>query len=43
MFKDRIEAGNQLSEKLLHYKNKDVVVLAIPRGGSPQGAIVETA
>ncbi|MFO7721515.1 MAG: phosphoribosyltransferase family protein [Gillisia sp.] len=43
MFRDRIEAGNQLAEKLLHYKNKDVVVLAIPRGGLPLGAIVARA
>lgn len=40
MYRNRIEAGNLLSEKLLHYKNKDVVVLAIPRGGLPLGAIV---
>lgn len=40
MFRDRLEAGNLLAEKLLHYKNKDVVVLAIPRGGLPLGAIV---
>ena len=43
MFRDRIEAGNQLAEKLLHYKDKDVVVLAIPRGGLPLGAIVARA
>ncbi|MFN4763436.1 phosphoribosyltransferase [Gillisia sp. Q332] len=43
MFRDRIEAGNQLAEKLLHYKNKEVVVLAIPRGGLPLGAIVARA
>lgn len=43
MFRDRIEAGNQLAKKLLHYKNKDVVVLAIPRGGLPLGAIVARA
>lgn len=34
MFKDREDAGERLSEKLIEYKNKnDVVVLAIPRGG----------
>lgn len=43
MFRDRIEAGNRLAEKLMHYKNKDVVVLAIPRGGLPLGAIVARA
>ncbi len=40
MFKDRIDAGTQLAKKLLHYKDQDVVVLAIPRGGLPVGAIV---
>lgn len=41
MFKDRIDAGLQLAEKLNAYKNKEnVVVLAIPRGGLPLGAIV---
>ena len=33
-FKDRQEAGIKLAEKLSKYKNdKDVIVLAIPRGG----------
>ena len=40
MFKDRIEAGIQLAEELLPYKGQNVVVLAIPRGGLPLGAIV---
>ncbi|MEZ4969955.1 MAG: phosphoribosyltransferase family protein [Flavobacteriaceae bacterium] len=41
MFKDRIDAGLQLAKKLNAYKNKEnVVVLAIPRGGLPLGAIV---
>jgi len=40
MFKDRIDAGNQLAEKLVQFKNENVVVLAIPRGGLPIGAIV---
>lgn len=43
MYRDRIEAGNLLAEKLLHYKDKEVVVLAIPRGGLPLGAIVAGA
>lgn len=43
MFKDRIHAGTQLAEKLLKFKNEDVVVLAIPRGGLPIGAIVTKA
>ncbi len=40
MFEDRTDAGIQLSEKLKHYANGKVVVLAIPRGGLPIGAIV---
>lgn len=39
-FKDRIQAATHLSEKLLKYKNTDGVVLAIPRGGMPLGAVV---
>jgi len=33
MFKDRVEAGRLLGERLLVYKGKDIVVFAIPRGG----------
>ncbi len=40
MFKDRIDAGIQLAESLQHFKDEDVIVLAIPRGGLPLGAIV---
>lgn len=40
MFKDRIDAGRQLAQTLRHFKDKDVIVLAIPRGGLPLGAIV---
>jgi predicted phosphoribosyltransferase len=40
MFRDRIDAGIQLADKLTQYKNQKVVVLAIPRGGLPIGAIV---
>lgn len=43
MFKDRTDAGMRLSTKLAHYDNEDVVVLAIPRGGLPLGAIVAKA
>jgi predicted phosphoribosyltransferase len=36
VFSDRREAGAMLAGKLAHYKNrKDVVVLALPRGGVP--------
>ncbi len=43
MFKDRIDAGTQLADKLLEFKSQNVVVLAIPRGGLPLGAIVAKA
>jgi predicted phosphoribosyltransferase len=33
LFKDRIDAGKQLVKKLLKYKGKNAIVLAIPRGG----------
>ena len=40
MFENRIDAGTQLAEKLVQFKNENLVVLAIPRGGLPIGAIV---
>lgn len=43
MFKDRIDAGTQLAEKLFEFKKENVVVLAIPRGGLPLGAIIAKA
>ncbi len=39
-FKNRTEAGVQLASELLHYRGQDVVVLAVPRGGLPVGAMV---
>jgi predicted phosphoribosyltransferase len=33
MFKDRKDAGHQLGKALEKYRNTDVIVLAIPRGG----------
>jgi len=33
VFVNREEAGKQLAERLMKYKNKDVIVIAIPRGG----------
>ncbi len=33
MFKDRTEAGKTLAEALSEYKDKNTIVLAIPRGG----------
>lgn len=33
-FKDRVDAGKQLAQKLLHYKsNPNVLVVGLPRGG----------
>ncbi|AKA34273.1 phosphoribosyltransferase [Flagellimonas lutaonensis] len=45
MFKDRTDAALQLAEKLSPYKSHkgNIVVLAIPRGGLPLGAIVAKA
>lgn len=40
MFTDREEAGEELARNLQSYKGKDVVVLAIPRGGLPLGSII---
>ncbi|HKJ34855.1 MAG TPA: phosphoribosyltransferase [Balneolales bacterium] len=40
MFKDREDAGTQLAKALRHYKDKNVVVLAIPRGGVEVGYYV---
>lgn len=37
MFKDRYEAAMMLAEKLEKYKNKNGIVLAVPRGGVPIG------
>jgi predicted phosphoribosyltransferase len=37
MFQDRADAGRQLASRLLHLKDKDPVVLALPRGGVPVG------
>ncbi|HVZ98522.1 MAG TPA: phosphoribosyltransferase family protein [Chitinophagaceae bacterium] len=35
MFRDRIEAGRMLAEKLKKYKGSNGIVLAVPRGGVP--------
>ena len=40
MFEDRNDAGTQLAKKLTKFKEENVVVLAIPRGGLPLGAQV---
>jgi putative phosphoribosyl transferase len=35
MFKNRTEAGQRLAGKLLHYQEKNPLILGIPRGGVP--------
>ncbi|MFP2994422.1 phosphoribosyltransferase family protein [Spongiivirga sp. MCCC 1A20706] len=40
MYKDRINAGKKLAQQLLHYKNDNPLVLAVPRGGLPLGKVV---
>lgn len=40
MFKDRFDAGRQLAKALQHYKNRDGVVLAVPRGGVEIGYVL---
>lgn len=39
-FRDRVEAGRILAERLGAYRDKDVLVLGIPRGGVPVAAEV---
>lgn len=41
MFLNREEAGTLLADKLINFSNKkDAVIVAIPRGGVPVGAII---
>lgn len=43
-FRDRLDAGRQLAEKLSRYAGRDdVIVLALPRGGVPVGHEVARA
>ena len=36
LFRDRLDAGRQLADKLMDYADRpDVLVLALPRGGVP--------
>jgi len=37
MFRDRIDAGRQLADKLKEIKDKNLLILALPRGGVPVG------
>jgi putative phosphoribosyl transferase len=44
MFRDRLEAGEKLAAALEKYRGRrDAVVLAVPRGGLPVGAVVAQA
>lgn len=43
LFRNRIDAGKRLAAALEHYRGKDCVVLALPRGGVPVGAEVARA
>jgi putative phosphoribosyl transferase len=40
VFNDRKHAGEVLSEMLMHYKDTNAIVFAIPAGGVPVGAVV---
>jgi len=40
MFRNRLDAGAKLAERLAEYKDKNGVVLAIPRGGVPLGQVI---
>lgn len=42
-FNDRIDAGQKLAKALSRYKTRKPVVLALPRGGVPIGAVVADA
>ena len=43
MFEDRVDAGKKLSLRLMEFRDKDVLVLAIPRGGVVVAAEVAEA
>ncbi|NJB70402.1 putative phosphoribosyltransferase [Saonia flava] len=40
MFRNRLDAAIKLGKKLQQFKNKNTVVMAIPRGGLPLGEII---
>lgn len=42
-FADRADAGRRLAEALLSYRDRDPVVLALPRGGVPVAAEIAAA
>jgi putative phosphoribosyl transferase len=35
LYDDHVDAGDQLAERLLHYRGQNPLILAIPRGGVP--------
>jgi len=43
MFRDRLDAAEQLAERLAHLKGSNPLVLAIPRGGVPMGRYLADA
>lgn len=43
LFHDRRDAGRQLAQALGHFRGKDCIVLALPRGGVPVAAEVARA
>jgi putative phosphoribosyl transferase len=43
LFPDRKDAGTRLAQRLLKFKDKDPVVLALPRGGVPVGVEIARA
>lgn len=40
MFADRIDAAERLADALREYRDRDALVLAIPRGAVPMGAVL---
>jgi putative phosphoribosyl transferase len=40
VFRDRVDAGNQLAQKCEKFRSQNVVVLGLPRGGVPVAAVV---
>ena len=43
IFRDRIDAAQQLAAALDRYRGRDALVLAIPRGGVPMGRVIADA
>ncbi|MBB3185120.1 putative phosphoribosyltransferase [Halomonas fontilapidosi] len=43
MFRDRLDAAEQLASRLSHLKGHDPLILAIPRGAVPMGRLIADA